>query len=215
MRIISPCTFVAVAIVGTDAFSPTFRVASRSRIGGGGLRMASDRPLTELCEITKEACEAVAPMLNGKSIYTRQNPMCEVIKPQKLCSCCPSHLVALLDPYYTELYSQIKIGTGTSDTAAFKSDATFFTIADGIVQHMFIEYLFAGDKFGNIVGEEDDSVVNILEVRLYYVIYSARINILTSLRFLSIVRSNRHRTLWTPSWFRRSSRNSYARRWKR
>jgi hypothetical protein len=64
-----------------------------------------------------------------------------------------------------ELYSQIKIGTGTSDTAAFKSDATFFTIADGIVQHMFIEYLFAGDKFGNIVGEEDDSVVNILEVR--------------------------------------------------
>jgi hypothetical protein len=34
----------------------------------------------------------------------------------------------------TELYSQIKIGTGTSDTAAFKSDATFFTIADGIVQ---------------------------------------------------------------------------------
>lgn len=61
------------------------------------------------------------------------------------------------------LYSQIKIGTGTSDTAAFKSDATFFTIADGIVQHMFIEYLFAGDKFFEIVGEEDDSVVNILE----------------------------------------------------
>ncbi len=28
---------------------------------------------------------------------------------------------------------------------------------------MFIEYLFAGNKFGNIVGEEDDSVVNILE----------------------------------------------------
>jgi len=61
------------------------------------------------------------------------------------------------------LYSQIKIGTGTSDTAAFKSDATFFTIADGIVQHMFIEYLFAGNKFQQIVGEEDDSVVNIVE----------------------------------------------------
>ena len=63
----------------------------------------------------------------------------------------------------TELYSQIKIGTGTSDTAAFKSDATFFTIADGIVQHMFIEYLFAGNKFHDIVGEEDDSIVNIVE----------------------------------------------------
>jgi 3'-phosphoadenosine 5'-phosphosulfate (PAPS) 3'-phosphatase len=61
------------------------------------------------------------------------------------------------------MYSQIKIGTGTSDTALFKSDATFFTIADGIVQHMFIEYLFAGNKFHDIVGEEDDSVVNILE----------------------------------------------------
>ncbi len=68
-----------------------------------------------------------------------------------------------LDVLILELYSQIKIGTGTSDTAAFKSDATFFTIADGIVQHMFIEYLFAGDKFFEIVGEEDDSVVNILE----------------------------------------------------
>ena len=29
---------------------------------------ASDKPLTELCEITKEACEAVAPMLNGETI---------------------------------------------------------------------------------------------------------------------------------------------------
>lgn len=29
---------------------------------------ASDKPLTELCEITKEACEAVAPMLNGTTI---------------------------------------------------------------------------------------------------------------------------------------------------
>ena len=28
---------------------------------------------------------------------------------------------------------------------------------------MFIEYLFAGNKFHDIVGEEDDSVVNIME----------------------------------------------------
>lgn len=60
---------MAVAILRTDAFSPTFLMASRSTIGGA-LQMASDKPLTELCEITKEACEAVAPMLNGKSIYT-------------------------------------------------------------------------------------------------------------------------------------------------
>lgn len=117
--------FLAAALlVSAEAFAPA-RIASRSFSRSGALQ-ASDKPLTELCEITKEACVAVAPMLN-------------------------------------ELYSQIKIGTGTSDTAAFKSDATFFTIADGIVQHMFIEYLFAGDKFADIVGEEDDSVVNIME----------------------------------------------------
>lgn len=127
MQIISLALLAAFSM-RADAFAP----ASITSRAAGPLQMvvpsasSSDKPLTELCEITKEACEAVAPMLN-------------------------------------ELYSQIKIGTGVSDTAAFKSDATFFTIADGIVQHMFIEYLFAGDKFAEIVGEEDDSVVNILE----------------------------------------------------
>lgn len=46
-------------------------------------------------------------------------------------------------------------------TAKLKQDATYFSIADGIVQHLLIEYLFAGNKFGQIVGEEDDSDVNI------------------------------------------------------
>jgi len=114
---------VILLIPTTGAFAP-IRISTAPRFAT--FQQASDKPLTELCEITKEACDAVAPMLS-------------------------------------ELYSQIKIGTGTSDTAAFKSDATFFTIADGIVQHMFIEYLFAGNKFHEIVGEEDDSVVNIIE----------------------------------------------------
>uniref|UniRef100_A0A7S1BXF7 3'(2'),5'-bisphosphate nucleotidase n=1 Tax=Corethron hystrix TaxID=216773 RepID=A0A7S1BXF7_9STRA len=117
----------ATASSSADAFGLAPAFARRNTVPRASSSLAaSDKPLTELCEITKEACDAVAPMLN-------------------------------------ELYSQIKIGTGTSDTAAFKSDATFFTIADGIVQHMFIEYLFAGNKFHEIVGEEDDSVVNILE----------------------------------------------------
>lgn len=123
MMRISSLALVAAALLSADAFAPM--VSRSSRVTGAFQMAASDKPLTELCEITKEACDAVSPMLN-------------------------------------ELYSQIKIGTGTSDTAAFKSDATFFTIADGIVQHMFITYLFAGNKFHEIVGEEDDSVVNIL-----------------------------------------------------
>jgi len=123
MMISLSTALVILLMPTTGAFAP-IRISTAPRFAT--FQQASDKPLTELCEITKEACDAVAPMLS-------------------------------------ELYSQIKIGTGTSDTAAFKSDATFFTIADGIVQHMFIEYLFAGNKFHEIVGEEDDSVVNIIE----------------------------------------------------
>lgn len=49
-----------------------------------------------------------------------------------------------------------------------KADATFFTIADGILQHMFVNHLLAGDKFLHIVGEEDSSVIN-LETKPYSV----------------------------------------------
>lgn len=90
--------------------------------------VSQDKRLTELCHITKEACDIVSPMLS-------------------------------------KFYKSIRIGANGAEeaTAKFKSDATFFTIADGIVQHLFIEYLFAGDKFKDIVGEEDESVINITE----------------------------------------------------
>lgn len=78
--------------------------------------------LKELCEISKEACDAVSPMLQA---------------------------------FYA------KISAGETSTSKLKSDATFFSIADGIVQHMFIEYLFSGNKFAEIVGEEDETEVNI------------------------------------------------------
>lgn len=48
------------------------------------------------------------------------------------------------------------------ETSKLKSDASVFTIADGIVQHLLVDYLYAGNKFLNVVGEEDDSNVNIL-----------------------------------------------------
>ena len=73
ITIVAPITFMAAAsLLSADAFAPTHRMmSSRSTLGGGGggalqIMMASDKPLTELCEITKEACEAVAPMLNGE-----------------------------------------------------------------------------------------------------------------------------------------------------
>lgn len=105
------------------------RMAMRSSSRSLSLEMQATKEnrLEVLLEITKEACDAVSPMLSA-------------------------------------FYKEIRVGANGADkTATFKSDATFFTIADGIVQHMFIEYLFAGDKFHQIVGEEDESVINILE----------------------------------------------------
>eukprot|EP00978_Attheya_sp_CCMP212_P002146 scaffold4416_cov63-Attheya_sp.AAC.1 len=122
---ITSLLLAAAVALSANAFAPMSIAINRSSSFGISLK-ASDKPLAELCEITKEACDVVSPLLK-------------------------------------EMYSHIKIGTGTSNTTAFKSDATFFTIIDGIIQHMFIEYLFAGDKFFEIVREEDESVVNIIE----------------------------------------------------
>lgn len=67
-------------------------------------------------------------------------------------------LSELVHPFY------VSIG---SETAKLKSDKSVFTIADGIVQHLLTHSLFAG-RFANIVGEEDESVINILS-RPYFV----------------------------------------------
>jgi 3'-phosphoadenosine 5'-phosphosulfate (PAPS) 3'-phosphatase len=64
----------------------------------------------------------------------------------------------MLKAFYDKISDQRHGGS-----SKLKSDATYFTIADGIVQHMFINHLFAGNKFAQIVGEEDESVINILE----------------------------------------------------
>lgn len=86
---------------------------------------SSSTPLQDLCQISKEACDTVTPMLRA---------------------------------FYEKISDQRHGGS-----SKLKSDATYFTIADGIVQHMFIKHLFAGNKFAQIVGEEDESVINILE----------------------------------------------------
>ncbi len=77
--------------------------------------MAAAR-LEVLSNISKSACDALAPMI--VSFYTAIN----------------------------------------SETAKLKADASVFTIADGIVQHMLTNFLFSGGKFAAIVGEEDCAV---------------------------------------------------------
>jgi 3'-phosphoadenosine 5'-phosphosulfate (PAPS) 3'-phosphatase len=48
-----------------------------------------------------------------------------------------------------------------ADTAKLKADNSVFTIADGLVQHMLVNHLFQ-NKFRAVVGEEDETNVNIL-----------------------------------------------------
>lgn len=50
----------------------------------------------------------------------------------------------------------------SGDTAKAKADASIFTIADGIVQYLLVNHLYAGNKFAAVVGEEDENNVNIL-----------------------------------------------------
>lgn len=95
------------------------------------LQLESPSSLRQLCQVTKDACTAVTPML--KAFYAKISEA-ENVKGTE---------------YFVDR------------TAKLKADATFFSIADGIVQHMFIDFLFAGNKFAQIVGEEDETKVNL------------------------------------------------------
>lgn len=61
----APLSLAAAACIlsAADAFAPA--TTSRARVSIA-VQAASAKPLTELCEITKEACDAVSPMLLGK-----------------------------------------------------------------------------------------------------------------------------------------------------
>ena len=82
-----------------------------------------EQPLHDLCDISREACEIVTPML--QAFYAKIS----------------GPVNAMGSDYFTDL------------TAKLKADATYFSIADGVLQHMFVDFLFAGNKFGKIVGE--------------------------------------------------------------
>lgn len=62
----------------------------------------------------------------------------------------------IMAPVISSFYTAIN-----SNTSKLKADASVFTIADGIVQHLLINHLFTGSKFRDVVGEEDGCLVNI------------------------------------------------------
>ena len=61
----------------------------------------------------------------------------------------------VMTPMVLSFYSKIN-----NDTAKLKEDKSVFTIADGLVQHLLVNHLFR-DKFKAVVGEEDETNVNI------------------------------------------------------
>lgn len=122
------------AILETDSFTIEELEELKGLIGSNLERKAAkniqtreSQPLREILDITKEACETVTPMLQA---------------------------------FYSKISGSVN-GMGTDYfkdlTAKLKADATYFSIADGIVQHMFIDFLFEGNKFAAIVGEEDET----------------------------------------------------------
>lgn len=61
----------------------------------------------------------------------------------------------VMTPMVMSFYSKIN-----GDTAKLKDDKSVFTIADGLVQHLLVNHLFR-DKFKDVIGEEDETNVNI------------------------------------------------------
>ncbi|KAJ1434702.1 hypothetical protein B484DRAFT_446443 [Ochromonadaceae sp. CCMP2298] len=84
--------------------------------------------------------------------------MAEFLQAKRLTSLCKvtTRACTVLGPMVVAFYSAI-----TGETAKMKADASIFTIADGIVQNLLIDHLFAGSKFAAVVGEEEGSIINI------------------------------------------------------
>ena len=62
---------LAAFALSVEAFAP-LSISTRSSFA----LQASDKPLTELCEITKEACDVVSPLLKGKFCYAYIYMLC-------------------------------------------------------------------------------------------------------------------------------------------
>ncbi len=79
--------------------------------------------------------------------FNRLTPLCHITR-----SACHA-LAPMVRAFYTTI---------TGETSKHKADASYFTIADGIVQYLLVNHLFVGGKFAAIVGEEDENNVQIL-----------------------------------------------------
>jgi hypothetical protein len=68
----------------------------------------------------------------------------------------------ILSPMINTFYGAIN-----SETAKLKADASVFTIADGVVQHLLKDHLFGGAKFRHVVGSEIKSLIVLYFINLF------------------------------------------------
>ena len=91
--------------------------------------------------------------MTNTATITSKNMVSPTLGP--LCLIC-KRACDVMAPMVQSFYTAIN-----SNTSKLKADASVFTIADGIVQHVLVDHLFAGSKFKDVVGEEDGCKVNI------------------------------------------------------
>ena len=101
--------------------------------------------LQHLCSVSKRACDLFTPMVRPLSCVLRAVSCALCPVP---CVLCPlsnfNSLPPTLNPpgpalQLVEFYTALN-----SSTSKLKGDDSVFTIADGTVQHLLIEHLYAG-----------------------------------------------------------------------
>ena len=137
------------------AFRPVARLAPRS-----ALRMVStaEPTIKDVYSLMQELVVRVDKLEKENALLKASAggaSLTELVKITK-------QAADILQPMIQRFYDKIN---GPSEIGAVKkkADATYFTIVDGVVQHLIINYLFRGNKFAEIVGEEDGSDINIVQ----------------------------------------------------
>jgi hypothetical protein len=76
MKSMRSCLSAALAVIlvsSSEAFAPGISATGKRSLGAHSNALeASDKPLTELCQITKEACDVVSPLLKGAFVNLNQ-----------------------------------------------------------------------------------------------------------------------------------------------
>jgi hypothetical protein len=73
MKSMRSCLSAALAVIlatSSEAFAPGIAATGKRLFAARhNALQATDKPLTQLCEITKEACDVVSPLLKGAFVH--------------------------------------------------------------------------------------------------------------------------------------------------